>query len=100
MEIQLEEGLDEIQKAQLELNQRKKAVRNAGIAECRKMIQLLGLTPADLFDEVRADAERKARKRFLYINPDNPAQTCSNYGRKPEWFKKLQAEGREIPRLQ
>lgn len=45
MEIQLEEGLDEIQKAQLELNQHKKAVRNAGIAECRKMINLLGLTP-------------------------------------------------------
>ena len=38
MKVELRTELDEIQKAQLELNQRKNAVRNVGIAECRKLI--------------------------------------------------------------
>lgn len=100
MKVELRTELDEILKAQLELNQRKNAVRNVGIAECRKLIAMLDLTPADLFGDTVKSNEKSKRERVVYVNPDDPTQTCSNYGRKPEWFKKLQAEGREIPRLQ
>ncbi len=99
MKVELKTELDEIQKAEQQLAQRKNAVRSAGIAECRKLIKMLDLTSADLFGEAVAP-EKAKRERVVYVNPDDPSQTCSNFGRKPDWFKKLRAEGREIPRLQ
>lgn len=99
MKVELKTALDEIQKAEQQLAQRKNAVRGAGIAECRKLIKMLDLTPADIFGE-EAVPEKAKRERIVYVNPDDPSQTCSNYGRKPEWFTKLRDEGREIPRLQ
>ncbi len=99
MKVELNAELDEIRKAEQQLAQRKNAVRGAGIAECRKLIKMLDLTPADLFGETVAP-EKAKRERVVYVNPDDPSQTCSNFGRKPDWFKKLRAEGREIPRLQ
>ena len=99
MKVELNAELDEIRKAEQQLAQRKNAVRGAGIAECRKLVKMLDLTPADIFGE-EAVPEKAKRERIVYVNPDDPSQTCSNYGRKPEWFTKLRDEGREIPRLQ
>lgn len=99
MEIRLNDALSELLKSEVELKIRKAAIRDAAIREFRKMIQMLDLKPTDLFDTCEVGSANTDRKRFVYVNPDNPKQTCSNLGRKPAWFTKLREEGREIPTI-
>lgn len=94
MNPKLKEELDPIQTAETMLKARKVALRDSAIAECRRIINTLGLTPAQLFGNALKSDDRK---RFVYVNPDDPTQTCSNLGRKPAWYTNLRKEGREIP---
>lgn len=89
--------LAEIQALRDDVKKREEAVRDRCIERCRQLIELANLTADDIFGKPGSRKGRGPSERKIYYNPDNPSETCSQFGRKPKWFKKLQEEGKEIP---
>lgn len=89
--------LAEIQALRDDIKKRENAVRDRCIERCRQIIELGNLTAEDIFGKPGAKKNKGSRERTVYYNPENPSQTCTQFGRKPDWFKKLQEEGKEIP---
>ena len=79
--------LAEIQALRDDVKKREEAVRDRCIERCRQLIELANLTADDIFGKPGSRKGRGPSER----------KTCSQFGRKPKWFKKLQEEGKEIP---
>ncbi len=59
----------------------------------------VGMSPAELLKHFGVGARVKKPVKPKYRNPDNPDETWSGRGRKPEWVKTWLDAGKELAEL-
>jgi len=93
---ELEELSKEIEKAlaAAELQERKKALQAARDAAAQ-----FGFSLEELNDAQKPGTKR-AKSGPKYYNPENPEQTWSGRGRKPNWVHTALENGRDISELE
>lgn len=92
--IDLTERLAELQARQNELNAERDAMKAEAVAECRRIIELFGLTATDLHLIVDSGFSRKTRisRPAKYQDPES-GKTWTGQGRQPNWFSSALAKG-------
>jgi DNA-binding protein H-NS len=71
--------------------------RKAALAEVEELARVRGFTLAELTG-IAPSRRRKASRvpaTAAYVNPDNPAETWGGRGRRPAWFARALAAGRD-----
>ncbi len=59
----------------------------------------VGMSPAELLKHFGVGARAKKPVKPKYRNPDNPDETWSGRGRKPEWVKEWIDAGKDLAEL-
>ncbi len=89
----LKERLDEFQSRQEALNAERDSIKADAIAECRRIIDMFGLTAADLrLTAGAAPTRTRAPRPPKYRDPDSD-KTWTGQGREPKWFTAALALG-------
>ncbi len=88
-------SLEDLKKLHKEV---KTAIENYEARELKRRLEKVeafareqGLTPADLAPLLQKKSRRGSAARFA--NPDDPSQTWSGLGRRPQWFVDATARG-------
>ena len=88
-------SLDELKKLQKDV---KAAITNFETRELKRRLEKVeafareqGLSPADLALLVQKKSRRTSSGKFA--NPDDPSQTWTGLGRRPQWFVDATARG-------
>ncbi len=81
----LQERLDEFQARQEALDAERNAIKADAIAECRRIIEMFGLTAFDLKLAVPTQEQTRIRRPAKYRDPLS-GKTWSGQGREPKWF--------------
>ena len=99
MTISYKEALENLKKAQFEVEQARLAELSLVIKEIKEKIAEYHLTAEDL--GLKSGAKKTAAKKgeAKYANPTNIAQTWSGKGRKPAWVEEYLARGGDINSL-
>ncbi len=80
---------------ELEEKQRKLAFNKVQAAA-----EAVGMSPAELLKHFGVGARAKKPVKPKYRNPDNPDETWTGRGRKPEWVKAWLEAGKELAELE
>jgi len=78
-----------------ELRERREALKAA-----EKAAAQFGFSLSELSAEAKPRAASKTKTPPKYRNPENPAQTWSGRGRKPQWVHDALAKGADITDLE
>ena len=81
--------------AELEEEQRKQALEKVEAAAAE-----VGMTPAQLLKHFGVGKPVKKPVKPKYRNPDNPDETWTGRGRKPEWVAAWLKDGKELAELE
>lgn len=81
--------------AELEEEQRKQALDKVEAAAAE-----VGMTPAQLLKHFGVGKAVKKPVKPKYRNPDNPDETWTGRGRKPEWVAAWLKDGKELAELE
>ncbi|MEY8841339.1 H-NS family nucleoid-associated regulatory protein [Cribrihabitans sp. XS_ASV171] len=76
-----------------------KRERQEALAAAEKAAAEYGFSLSDLSAESRAST-KGSKARPKYRNPDNPEQTWTGRGRKPQWIHDALARGADISELE
>ena len=76
---------DLIAETEAEVERRKAADRERFLAQAREIATQYNLTLEEFFQT--PIKQRRGRVRTKYRNPDNPDETWTGRGKKPEWFE-------------
>jgi DNA-binding protein H-NS len=79
-----------------EIASRREAERERVLSQMRELAASIGTTPEELFRRTGKVAEAVAAK---YRNPDNPAQSWSGRGKRPQWVVEALASGKSLEDL-
>lgn len=99
MNISYKQALENLKKAQAEVEQARLAELGQVIREIKEKIAEYSLTIEDL--GLKSGAKKSAAKKgeAKYVNPDNAAQTWSGKGRNPAWVVEYLDRGGSINEL-
>jgi len=89
-EEELEEMKKNVEQAILAVRRKK---RDDAVAALRKEAKRMGFTLEEL---VAPPPKRRTTRAPKYANPDNPGETWSGMGRKPNWLTDNLAKGKTL----
>lgn len=81
---------------EIEISSRREAERERVLSQMRELAASIGTTPEELFRRAGKVADVVAVK---YRNPDNPAQSWSGRGKRPQWVVEALAAGKSLEDL-
>lgn len=100
MNISYKQALENLKKAQAEVEQARQAELGQVIKEIKEKIAEYDLTAEDLGLKPGAKKSVAKRGEAKYVNPENAAQMWSGKGRKPAWVMEYLAQGGKLSDLQ
>lgn len=100
MNISYKQALENLKKAQAEVEQARQAELGQVIKEIKEKIAEYDLTAEDLGLKPGAKKSVAKRGEAKYANPENAAQVWSGKGRKPAWVMEYLAQGGNLCDLQ
>lgn len=80
-----------------EIISRREADRERVLAQMRELAASIGTTPEELFRKMGRPAEKVVAVK--YRNPDDPAQTWTGRGKRPQWVVEALAAGKTLEDL-
>lgn len=88
----LEQRIASFRERQAQLQKEQNAVRSDVLALVRQLVKEFDLAPNEVWD-IPLKTDERVRPVRYFQNPNNPAERCSAYGRKPKWFKEALKKG-------
>ena len=88
-----------IKTAQQEILHRKDAKRELALQKVLAAAQEAGMTPQELAALVAKGKRRGKRGVVAWQHPDDPTKVYRG-GKKPDWLKELEAEGRKAAKVE
>lgn len=82
-----------LNKAITDAKQREKA---KALAEMQKLLQARGFNSFQEVFGAKVAGHKKRTGKHQYINPDNPEQRWTGYGRKPNWLAEKISKGAKL----
>jgi DNA-binding protein H-NS len=90
--------LQELAKAiEIELERRESESKRAVLNQIKELAQSIGMTIDDVVGIGKRRHKRNApRSSSMYVNPENPQQTWSGRGRRPNWARDILDRGETL----
>lgn len=97
--LSVKELRDFMQKAEKQIETRKKTELKSVRQQVKEIIKDNGYTPADIFPALKANMKPTSTVAAKYCNPEDPEQTWTGRGRKPKWVEAQLQKGKKLEAL-
>ncbi len=97
--LSLKQLQDLVPAAQQRIEELQEEQRKQAFDKVQAAAEAVGMSPAELLKHFGVGARPKKLVKPKYRNPDNPDQTWSGRGRKPEWVVTCLDGGQELAKL-
>jgi DNA-binding protein H-NS len=88
---------DLAKKIENELENRESQKKKVVLDQIKELAQSIGMTVDQIVASERKGSKKaKAAAGAAYVNPDNPKQTWSGKGRRPNWAKQMLEQGKKL----
>jgi DNA-binding protein H-NS len=97
--LSIEELENLVRDAQAEIVSRKEAEKQRVLDQIRELAASIGTTPEELLRQQAGGRGRGAKVEAKYRHPDDPSQTWSGRGKRPQWVNDALAAGKSLEDL-